>query len=217
MSRRSFVLAVVLAFAITNTVFLGVHLATPPSGPAPQTAVGGLSTSVSNAFGLSTTTPSASPAQATAQFLLNNSPALSTASWALVGGVWIWRGRMRSRWESLGFDSGIFDLFMKMKGAKTRLNLLGALTGPKDRLQLAQELGLDWKAVDYHILLLNRYGLVHEDHAFGNVKMYTLTKQGEVLLQLLKEFNEGAITAAAPNMDERQSEALGDVRAPSSV
>ena len=98
---------------------------------------------------------------------------------------------MKSRWEGLGFDSGIFDLFIKMKGAKTRLNLLDALSRPKDRLQLAQELGLDWKAVDYHIVLLNRYGLVHEDHAFGNVRMYRLTKQGEVLLQLLKEFNKG--------------------------
>ena len=98
---------------------------------------------------------------------------------------------MKSRWEGLGFDSGIFDLFIKMKGAKTRLNLLDSLSMPKDRLQLARELGLDWKAVDYHIVLLNRYGLVHEDHAFGNVRMYRLTKQGEVLLQLLKEFNKG--------------------------
>jgi len=97
---------------------------------------------------------------------------------------------MKSRWEGLGFDSGIFDLFIKMKGAKARLNLLDSLSMPKDRLQLARELGLDWKAVDYHIVLLNRYGLVHEDHAFGNVKMYRLTKQGEVLLQLLKEFNK---------------------------
>jgi DNA-binding transcriptional ArsR family regulator len=88
---------------------------------------------------------------------------------------------------------------MKMKGAKTRLNLLDALSRPKDRLQLAQELGLDWKAVDYHIVLLNRYGLVHEDQAFGNVKMYTLTKQGEVLLQLLKEFNREIVTGAEPS------------------
>lgn len=107
-----------------------------------------------------------------------------------MGGVWIWRGRVRSRWESLGFDSGLFDLFMKMKGAKTRVSLLDSLSKPKDRFQLAQELGLDWKAVDYHIVLLNRYGLVHEDHAFGNVKIYQLTKQGEMLLQLLKDFNK---------------------------
>ena len=195
MSRASFLIAVVVAFAIVNTVFLGVHLAVHPvppltAGPTLQTGITNLGTAVAGLNINTQTGMSASPAQSVFQFLLGNSPALSTASWALVGGVWIWRGRMKSRWESLGFDSGIFDLFIKMKGAKTRMNLLVSLSRPKDRLQLAQELGLDWKAVDYHIVLLNRFGLVHEDHAFGNVRMYTLTKQGEVLLQLLKEFNK---------------------------
>jgi len=195
MSRTSFLLAVVIAAAIINTVFLGVHLAVhpaPPPAASPnlQTGITSLGTAVAGLNINTQTGMSTSPAQSAFQFLLGNSPALSTASWALVGGVWIWRGRMKSRWESLGFDSGIFDLFIKMKGAKTRMNLLASLPRPKDRLQLAQELGLDWKAVDYHIVLLNRYGLVHEDQAFGNVRMYTLTRQGEILLQLLKEFNK---------------------------
>ena len=198
MSRASFVLAVVVAVAIVNTVFLGVHLASPSeSGPAYQTSITNLGTAV-NGYLAGSLTPLPSTTQPAFQFLLANSPALSTASWALVGGVWIWRGRMKSRWEGLGFDSGIFDLFIRMKGAKTRLNLLDSLSMPKDRLQLARELGLDWKAVDYHIVLLNRYGLVHEDHAFGNVKMYRLTKQGEVLLQLLQEFNKEVPRSTEP-------------------
>ena len=113
----------------------------------------------------------------------------------------VWRGKVRSRWESLGFDSGIFELFMRMKGAKTRLSLLDALVTPKDRMQLAQELGLDWKAIDYHIVRLNRYGLVHEDRAFGRVKLYQLTAWGETLLQLLKEFSremDGGGSSARP-------------------
>jgi DNA-binding transcriptional ArsR family regulator len=202
MSRASFVLAVVVAFAIVNTVFLGAYLARPSeTSPALQTTVNSLA-SAANSYSAQSAAILPSPAQSTFQFFLSNSPALSTASWTLVGGVWIWRGRMKSRWESLGFDSGIFDLFMKMKGAKTRLNLLDALSRPKDRLQLAQELGLDWKAVDYHIVLLNRYGLVHEDHAFGNARMYKLTKQGEVLLQLLKEFNKEITRDAEPSAAE---------------
>ena len=95
---------------------------------------------------------------------------------------------MRSRWESFGFDSEMFDLFVRMKGARTRLNLLYALSRPKDRLQLAQELGLDWNAVDYHVVLLNKCGLVHEDTASGRVRMYRLTSLGESLLRLLAEF-----------------------------
>ncbi len=201
MSRASFVLAVVVAFAIVNTVFLMVHLVSPSE------TLTSLQTSTSGFSAQGVVSPS-SPAQSTFQFFLSSSPALSTASWALVGGVWIWRGRMRSRWESLGFDSSTFDLFMKMKGAKTRLSLLDSLSMPKDRLQLAQELGLDWKAVDYHIVLLNRYGLVHEDHAFGNVRMYRLTKQGEVLLQLLKEFNKEIVRDSVPAGVPRPSASL---------
>ena len=181
MSRVFLVLVAALAFAIVNTVFLGVHLLAPENA---LTAAQAIVTTNGTTSGLHSTTPS------TFQFFLVNSPLLSSASWVFVGGIWIWRGRTRSRWESLGFDSGIFDLFIKMRGAKTRMSLLDSLSMPKDRFQLAQELGLDWKAVDYHIILLNKYGLVSEDHAYGNVKMYQLTKQGEILLQLLREFNK---------------------------
>ncbi len=102
--------------------------------------------------------------------------------------VWIWRGTVRSQWESLGFDSGTFHLFTSMKGARTRLNLLSALSKPKDRLQLAKELDLDWGAVDYHVDLLNKHGLVHEDSTYGRVRMYRVTPFGESLLSLLGEF-----------------------------
>ncbi len=102
--------------------------------------------------------------------------------------VRIWRGRLRPRWESLGFDSDTFDLFVRMKGAGTRLSLLYALWRPMDRLQLARQLGLDWKGVDYHVALLNKHGLVHEDATFGRVKMYRLTPLGKSLLLLLAEF-----------------------------
>jgi hypothetical protein len=104
-------------------------------------------------------------------------------------GVWIWRGRVKSRWESLGFDSGTFDLFMKMKGARTRSNLLYALSNPRDRLQLAHQLGVDWKVVNYHIGLLSRCALVHEDSVFGRTRMYSLTALGESLVRLLGEFD----------------------------
>jgi DNA-binding transcriptional ArsR family regulator len=118
------------------------------------------------------------------------------ASWTAVVGLWFWRGKVKSRWENLGFDSGIFDLFMRMKGAKTRFNLIDALSAPKDRLQLAKELHLDWKAVEFHVTRLNKLGIVSEERAYGKVKMYRLTSYGEDLLQLLKdvdkEFNNGA-------------------------
>jgi predicted transcriptional regulator len=93
---------------------------------------------------------------------------------------------------------------MTMKGAETRLSLLGALLTPKDRLQLAQELGLDWKAIDYHINLFNRYGLVYEQQVSGRVKMYKLTSLGEMLLGLLRDLN--AEIGRNPAMDSVATE-----------
>lgn len=118
-------------------------------------------------------------------------------------GAWIWRGRLKSHWESLGFDCGLFDLFIRMKGAKTRLSLLDALSTPRDRLQLAQDLGLDWRAIDYHISLLDRHGLVHEAEAIGRVRMFRRTDLGESLLRLLKE-HDGE-TARTPELATRKS------------
>ncbi|MGA2663367.1 MAG: hypothetical protein ABSF83_00280 [Nitrososphaerales archaeon] len=96
---------------------------------------------------------------------------------------------MKSRWQSLGFDSETFKLFVKMRGARTRMSLLAALRRPRHRLWLAQELGLDWKVIDRNITLLNERGLVCEDVAFGKVKTYRRTAFGESLLQLLRELD----------------------------
>ena len=120
--------------------------------------------------------------------MISGSPEIQSCERVASPSLWIWRGRLRSRWESLGFDSEMFDLFMRMKGARTRLNLLCALSRPMDRLQLARELGLDWNGVDRHVVLLNKHGLVHEDTASGRVRMYRLTPLGESLLRLLAEF-----------------------------
>jgi len=122
-------------------------------------------------------------------FFETHSIALAPGSWVAVCGMWIWRGRMRSRWLDLGFDSDVFGLFVKMKGGKTRLRLLDALSMPKDRLQLAQELGLDWKGVDRHLVLMKKYGFVDDRVAYGKVRMYRLTPMGVSLLRLLQELS----------------------------
>jgi predicted ArsR family transcriptional regulator len=97
---------------------------------------------------------------------------------------------MKSRWEALGFDSEVFELFVRMRGGKTRVKLLNSLLIPKDRFQLAQELGLDWKAVDRHMAMLDKYGFVHEQASFGRVRIYELTTVGKMLLKLLQNLNE---------------------------
>jgi hypothetical protein len=122
-------------------------------------------------------------------FFEDHSLLLAPGSWVAVGGMWIWRGRMRSKWTDLGFDSDVFTLFVRMKGAKTRIRLLDALSVPKDRLQLAEELGLDWKSVDRHVAVMKKYGFLDDKIAYGRVKMYQLTPVGLSLLKLLQELS----------------------------
>lgn len=83
----------------------------------------------------------------------------------------------------------VFELILNMKGGKNRVLLLKELSKPKDRLQLAKTLGLDWKTIDYHIDLLLKRGLIHEDFAYGNVKLFELTDIGRIVLNTLEEFN----------------------------
>ena len=69
-----------------------------------------------------------------------------------------------------------------------------ALETPKDRYQLSKDLGLDWTTIDYQVRVLLKYGLVAEDSAYGNVRLYRLTPVGELLLKALRELekDEGA-------------------------
>ncbi len=94
---------------------------------------------------------------------------------------------MRSRYTELGFGSDVFELFMKMKGGATRIKVLNTLSSPKDRLQLAQELGVDWKTVNRHVQILNKYGFVREQAAFGTVRLYEVTPIGKMLLNLFND------------------------------
>ncbi|MDG7006252.1 MAG: hypothetical protein JRM86_04900 [Nitrososphaerota archaeon] len=115
---------------------------------------------------------------------------LAPVTWILLGGAWVWRGRVRARYSELGFGSDVFELFMKMKGGATRIRVLDVLSTPKDRLQLAQELGVDWKTVDRHVQILNKYGFVREQAAFGTVRLYEATPMGRMLLNLFDDLQK---------------------------
>ncbi len=133
---------------------------------------------------------------------------LAPIAWVVLGGAWVWRGRVRSRYTELGFGSDVFELFMKMKGGATRIKVLDTLSTPKDRLQLAQELGVDWKTVDRHVQILNKYGFVREQAAFGTVRLYEVTPIGKMLLNLFNdlEATEGPVSREAGSSRSGTSE-----------
>jgi len=133
---------------------------------------------------------------------------LAPVSWVLLGGAWIWRGRVRSRYTEMGFGSDVFELFMKMKGGATRIKVLNTLSTPKDRLQLAEELGVDWKTVDRHVQILNRYGFVREQAAYGTVRLYEVTPIGKMLLNLFEDLEktDGPITQQTRTPSAREED-----------
>ncbi|MHB1908870.1 MAG: ArsR/SmtB family transcription factor [Nitrososphaerales archaeon] len=94
-------------------------------------------------------------------------------------------------WLKFGFDQDVFRLFIKMRGAPTRLKVLRSLIeSPKDRAQIAEQLGLDWKAIDRHIELLERFGVIKEKSRLGTTKFYELTPSGNLLLKLVEEMDK---------------------------
>ena len=62
-----------------------------------------------------------------------------------------------------------------------------SLNEPKNKLQLATALGVDWKAVDKHVQMLDRNGLIHPAGTKGTATFYELTDKGIRLLQVLEE------------------------------
>jgi len=108
---------------------------------------------------------------------------------AILAGVLIWRGHVRSVWNRGSFDYDTFRLLVRMRGGRTRVNLLRSLGEQKNKLQLAKELGMDWKDVDRNIQILLKYGLIRESESVGKVKYYSLTPDGNKVLELLEELN----------------------------
>ena len=108
-------------------------------------------------------------------------------SWGVFGAALIWRGRVRSVWCQSRFSYDTFRLFVKMRGAQTRVTLMHALNSPKNKLQLATALGIDWKAVDKHVQVLEKNGLIHATSANGTATFYEITEKGKDLMQVLEQ------------------------------
>jgi DNA-binding transcriptional ArsR family regulator len=184
LSRLGIVLGVLIVFSALSTVLLGFQLANYSPWMPPQNTN---STSIP---------PPVNPVNRSLALWQGGSYVLAPVSWGLVLGAWLWRGRVRAEWSRLGLTEDLFRLLMKMRGSGTRASIMRALDTPKDRFQLSKDLGLDWTTIDYQVRVLLKYGLVAEDAAYGNVKMYKLTPVGELLLKALREMekDEGAPT-----------------------
>lgn len=111
----------------------------------------------------------------------------AAASWVGFAGALIWRGHIRSVWSKSHFSYDTFRLIVSMRGAQTRLKLLRNLNGPRNKLQLATALGIDWKAVDKHVQVLEKNGLIQPTTTSGTSTFYEVTDKGKRLLEVLEE------------------------------
>ena len=108
-------------------------------------------------------------------------------SWAIFVGSLIWRGHIRSVWSRSRFSYDTFRLLVRMRGAQTRLKLMHSLNEPRNKLQLATALGIDWKAVDRHVQVLEEKGLIQATMTSGTATFYELTDKGRRALEVLEE------------------------------
>ena len=108
-------------------------------------------------------------------------------SWTVFGAALIWRGHVRSVWGQSRFSYDTFRLLVKMRGAQTRLKLMHSLNAPKNKLQIATALGIDWKAVDKHVHVLEKNGLIHATSTSGTATFYEVTGKGRDLIQVLEQ------------------------------
>lgn len=177
MANFKALLGVLVLFALFNSTLLAFELGNYHPWPQANTN--------SSSF-----EPPPNAAIASLALLQGGSFILAPVSWGFVLGAWLWRGRVRAEWSRLGLTEDLFRLLTKMRGSGTRTSIMKALETPKDRFQLAKDLGFDWTTIDYQVRVLLKYGLVAVDAAYDNVKLYKLTPVGDVLLKALREMEE---------------------------
>jgi hypothetical protein len=96
-----------------------------------------------------------------------------------------WRGRIREKWTEGGLECSAFELLVKMRGGPTRTRLLRLLAQPRNKLQMANEAGIDWKAVDRHVGRMLECSLVRISAVAGTCTVYALTEKGMRALAIL--------------------------------
>lgn len=143
-----------------------------------------------------------SPIYSSAQYIL-------PITWGAVAGALIWRGKVRSAWCKQGYDYETFRLVARMRGSPVRVKLLNSVATAKNRLQLANELDVDWKTIDNHMEVLAKTGLVEEKAIVGTTRYYVLTEHGRRVLLLLAD-SEGE-PAAIPNQEHAMGALGGSV------
>ena len=96
-----------------------------------------------------------------------------------------WRGKIREKWTESGLECSAFELLVRMRGGPTRATLLRLLAEPRNKLQLAKEADVDWKAIDRHVDKLLECCLVRVVAVVGTCTVYAISEKGMRALAVL--------------------------------
>ena len=115
---------------------------------------------------------------------------MALGSWIFIAATLAFKGIVKRIWCRSKLDYEVFKLLAKMRGSPTRVRILRLLEKPMNRLMLAKELGLDWKAVDRHVEVLEKKDLIQRlGTRKGRGELYILTEKGRTALELLEKLN----------------------------
>jgi len=124
------------------------------------------------------------------QTLFITSAYTALGSWMFIAATLAFKGIVKHLWCRSKLDYEVFKLLVRMRGSPTRTKILRLLEKPMNRLMLARKLGLDWKAVDRHIKVLEEYGLIQKVNVEKKRgEPYALTDKGKTALELLNKLN----------------------------
>ena len=115
---------------------------------------------------------------------------VALGSWMFIAATLAFKGIVKHLWCKNKLDYEVFKLLARMRGSPTRVRILKLLEKPMNRLMLARELGLDWKAVDRHVEVLEKKELIQRlGTRKGRGELYILTDKGRTALELLEKLN----------------------------
>lgn len=114
---------------------------------------------------------------------------IASAAWGLFLLSLFYKGKTKSIWHKNGYDYDLFKMLVKMRGGPIRIKILQSLILPKNKLQVANEIGFDWRSADSHIETLLKHGLIKEMVSVGTSKYFIITEKGKDVLTLMNNKN----------------------------
>ncbi len=120
-------------------------------------------------------------------FLGDSSPYLSSVMWVFFLASLAFKGKTKSLWHDNGLDYDIFRILLKMRGGISRIEIMEVLSLPKNKLQIAKSLSMDWRSIDNHVNILLKNNLIDEMATVGTSKYYILTRKGKNVMSLIKK------------------------------